>query len=1024
MSEPIGLDQAGAVLYNHGTQAYEFVPQDRLAAALDSGNYSAAGSTVTRAEGGLVTRDVADLPAVATSGETVASDVMAGLAADERNERQLRAYDTTQDKLATFGEAAIDAASLGFIRLPGEDLKISREVNSGSALLGQLAGFGVSMAIPGSPIARITEGGTKVGRAAARSILGARAEVGAGKMLTRGLEEAAVGAGLMGASSFGHQLTDAIIEDKPFSAEALVQEVSLGGLMGLGAGVLAGGFSAIANRGAATAQGGLVSGVPSTALEQIGGVRRVMDEAVEAHAQRYGVIEVLANEGKIPGLYMEGRAQALKEAQKAAKALDSFDPVKAFDAGPKDYAKYRQAFERYQEAVRHLDDQMRPGSLERVRPVKPGSPDAADDLFWRNQGRPQDEFQFAPEAPSPFKPFEENLGGKVTPSSEAKTGAQRGLAQGTPRLPKDLRPGTLQGGAPGPLPEGLPNPIVNEVDRASPFTELGTPPGQGPYVPPSAQLGGGFNPREFPSEMLDKRIQRRMDTDAWLGQDVHPHDQVLMRDGRILPAKAVDANAAQFDAFRQKLAVDTVLPKPPPMVEAVPAATEATVGKGTVRLAKGSRPGPTTTVADEALEAGSTVVDLPPAKPRVTPGQDAVRRYMDDWFAQAGAAGERVQPGDVVAARLQEALDNMAKVSGGRLNSVGALEIGEKMGLPAAKSSLGERMDQVWSLKQAAKMAADEARGVATPLGKSGRNEVADWVARRIGGRIGAAAVGGMLGGPLGGAVGYAIGAAVASNYAGFAGRLASATGRVVQRVAEVGEVLLKGRRATMAARAVSGNRSYAYDDQGPIHDPVERIQTIRRLAADPDVVRAKVRTQLGDLVVTAPALAQAAEEQAVRQIQNLSIRAPAIYMSQLGVPINPSYNKLREWHEYENGTHDLEGLLTAIERGSATETQNLVLREQFPQAHAKLVEIALSDPERLRKLPTHLLRSVERVVGPAFPLTRASSDPAYVSRIQASWVPEPTQAPPAKPQALKITAPKPTPAQAVSSGRAPGNQE
>ena len=169
-----------------------------------------------------------------------------------------------------------------------------------------------------------------------------------------------------------------------------------------------------------------------------------------------------------------------------------------------------------------------------------------------------------------------------------------------------------------------------------------------------------------------------------------------------------------------------------------------------------------------------------------------------------------------------------------------------------------------------------------------------------------------------------------------------------------------------------------------------------------------------------APDLVAALEGRAIAQMQRLSVRAPAIFFDKLGRPLSPPAGKMREFFEYENGIHDLDGLLDGIAKGFLTKPQVAALQDGWGSMHVKMASAFLADPEQLQKLSREKLRVVEQLTG--VPLTGAS-DPFFLARQAQAWVPPAPQTAPQAPQAFSINpAGAPTPAQSHATGRAPGN--
>lgn len=371
---------------------------------------------------------------------------------------------------------------------------------------------------------------------------------------------------------------------------------------------------------------------------------------------------------------------------------------------------------------------------------------------------------------------------------------------------------------------------------------------------------------------------------------------------------------------------------------------------------------------------------------------------VEEPLLAAEAPTSKPRPLDDAEARVQAAMAELVEKSGGRLDSAGALGLLEKVGIRPAADNVGAYMDQVYALRKAGLLAADAARGVKTPLG----------------GALKSALLGGAIGGPAGGV------AAVAANmmYLRRGGHIAAATGRLMAAAAGAAQKLLSSTKVRAVAAAAS-NYPHAYSDRGPIKDPVERIQEIQFLAANPEHIRSRVAENAADLA-DQPDLLRALQDRAVNQVQRLALRAPAVYFDKLGRALSPPGGKLREFFEYENAVHDLPGLLKQLSAGGLTRPQAAALRESWPSVHVKVASAFLDDPDRLRKLPRETLRAVENITG--IPLTNAG-DPHWLARQAQAWVPPAPTTEPGRPQAFNINPDgAPTPAQSNATGRAPGN--
>lgn len=956
----------GAVLFNHETNAYEEVPAERVSAALASGQYTSSGaSTQTKTgEGETLTRPVAQMGAAAVQGESDAGAANAAHASAARLEsRKL----LTSDKALTFVEGVGDAMTLGLIHGTTEEDELRREVDSGSALMGQLVGTALGLKFPG-PIKGVTAGGEMFGSGVARALLG-EAETGFRGVVTRGLQEAGANAALMAASAFGHQVTDSVIADKPFAAESIASEAGYGALLGFGLGFAGSAFGKLAkaSRGAVEASGVAVR-ESGAAMASVGDLTRTWDDVVDQHAQRVGVLKVLADDGHIPGDLHAERAEALREAESARDALKAIDPVRALGGDPKEFQGWRDAVERYQSAVGDLDRKMTPSMLERAHgsygsPIEPGAGlnDAGPQIH------PLDvDTAMADKGQRSKLSYEADVG---MAGSEPDWTELHGTGEEFKAKYHEIygRPWEDTPGFHGP------NDLAGSENLGgthTPTSELGTNPG-------TARGNTSVDPPGL-------ELKRQRDYDA---QEASRFNKA--------PAKYVEPRDTLIDC--------------------------AEVGPRQVLQAGDAPASQSETASDFVNNAKNELLRLPPgegesatASPHKTntEGKRAVKDYLNNWFGEYDSK-PRVSLGDQLQTRLTKALDDIAKSGNGRLDSAGSLALLKSLGLREAETPLGQRLDQVWSLGQAGKFAADEARGVATPMRRGLLNKIQRYATYK-GARVAASA---MLGGSVGGPLGAIVGMALSS--AGFAGRAASSAGNLMRKVAEAGEALLKGRRATLVARAVMGNRPYQYSDAGPIADPVQRIMDVQRMAANPEAIKARVTHQLGDLALTSPDMAQHLLDTTVRNVQAIAASAPAIMLSPLGKPILPSGTAVTKFLDFEKAMHDLPGLLDAVAKGSASDAQIKALHIGYPAVHAELMRQTLGQNTRLDALEEGKLRAVERILGVS--LTRSTQDPTVTARFQGNWeAPKPAPRPA---QAFKITAQKPTPVQASSSGRAPGNE-
>lgn len=780
------------------------------------------------------------------------------------------AYDTAADEALTLVEGILDAASVGIIRETGELADIRRDVNPVQAFVGEAIGT-VGSLVYGGPAGAVMRTGERAGAAIAKQAL--RQSEG---IIARGLTEAGAGAAFTGVQSFNHQLLNSVLEDKDFSAEAVIDDAKLGLILGGAGGAVGGILSKVANRATRSevaAQGGLLGGADE-ALTHYKSALKAYDEVLETHAQRLGALDTLKKAGGLGGVaddFLPIRRAALKDAEAAGKALKELDIERALDgADPGAYRAFQAAQARYHATTAALDDIMVPHTGERVA-AKQFLPDEIVSLNEPGPLKPQITQQFS-------DPVLQDLDARMAASPELQ--AQYTALHGRPYEPNFI-PAS---------PEVPGNPFTTPLGGTRTATsELGT-------------MGG--SPRALqPSE----------------------------------PTPAIS--------------------------EAQP------VQSGTAGFESTGPPGPVG----------------PPGPPGIDSGVNLT---------------QRPRPWDLANTKIRNAMDDMYRASKGRLDSAKSLGILEASGIKPAMDPITSQVDGLWAARRAGRMAADEARGVATPL----RQSLGEYVKTAL---LGHAVVGGPAGAIM----------ALATTKLGLPGKLASASGKLSRAIAKAGGKLLTP-TVVKAGTVAAANTPWSYSDRGPIADPVERIQEIRYLANNPQAITARVRATAGDLAEASPELVDALDRRAVGQVMALSVAAPAIAFDRLGRALSPPAGQLREFFEFENGIHDLPGLLKAVETSSLTKPQAAALQRGWASAHGRLVAQLLASPDDLANLPKNKLKTIELITGA--PLTGAS-DPQFLTRQVMAWAPQEQPAPP-KPQAFNINPAGPAMPTQSPTGRAPGN--
>lgn len=960
--------------------------------------------------GGQIVRPAGEAEAVlGLLGGTEVSDESVGAAARQQAYRET--FDNLENWVLTAAEGVLDMATLGIVRETGEEADIRREVNAGAALLGNAVG--ALLPYPKLPVHVVTRAGESFGKRAARALV----KDAERSVIARGMTEAGAGAAVMGAQSLGHHVMEAVIEDKDFAMEAVLDEAKLGGVLGLGTGTILGILPKLANRSSIKAQGGF-SGDAEPVRWAWRDAVDAYDGVIQEHAARIEAIREMRKEGVLNAFaddILPKRQAALLRAQRAREALR--DVALPLDADPKLWAQFQRQRDELFDAVDELDRVMRPSAAERapVVQLRPGTTLVDTPLGPR----------FAAEIDDSPTLLEAQPAGAMAADRLARAENVTAVGKRRPALPEPES-------SPSSLPESPPSPVKPE-SPAPPIQKEATPEVLQELMPANTVWDWKAGRQMLP-EHLDEILEgarviyphpQAMAADNMLHGDFTNQPLLKLRNGWFFPPATIEANAEYFvkkfpdvvdpkirrELKQQGLREPEKLPDPPTVVEAVPAAQinavvdaaakreaeaaaraaekaqkaaereaarQARAAEASVKKAQKAAERAPTIVEDTA----PTIYDVPPDVKRA-----AAQKLLDDWIA---AFRERPAPLDFAAARVQNVLDNLRKVSGGRLDSAVAVRFAEGAGIRPSSHPFGSALDQVWAMRRVGKMAADESRGVVTPIREGLQAD------------LGALGIGLVADSPL---------MALAARYVGFGARAAAAAGRLMAATTRAAERFLTAKRVRAVTWAAQ-NRPYVYSDRGPIEDPVERIEEIRRLALNPAAIEARVEAAAEDLATVHPELVQMIKVKTQTQLAALAAAAPQIQYDATGRPLSPPAGEMRRFLEFENAIHDLQGILKAVEAGSPSPAQIRALQQGWPSVHARLVSTMLN-PDVVRRLSRARLRAVEAITG--LPLTNAS-DPAFIQRQVQAWVP-PAPPQPMKPQAFNIN---PEPATPAASLRTP----
>ncbi len=567
--------------------------------------------------GGEIVRPAEDVGAEALLGEQEVSPE-AG-AAESRVQQRRAMFNNGHDAALAFAEGLVDALSIGLIHDTSEAGAIRRSVNPGSAFLGELAGTTIGLKLPAGPLKAIAGGGERAGVAAAKALVG---EAEAGSRAAIALKTAG-GAGEMAAlaasQATGHQLTDAVLDDKEFSGYAVLEEAGLGAVLGGGFNFFGATFGRAASRAEIGAQGGLLdegSKEFANVGQSLQDAKLAWDSVLETHERRLGVLTQLQKEGVLDQYinavpeFLEQRGAAVDAARAARTKLEALSFEGAVDATPKQWERWHAAVENYQQALDSLDKMMSPSALEMAPRVVPGQPMPApeggpvnisevvqlpdSDINQMNElmrNSPELRAQYEQIYGRPFEEVvrptgvegEENLGGKESPTTGNKTPVQSGRARQA--IVEEPTPPA------GAAPE---QPIHSRFDVTDVDAEMAAEAEvQRPALPerptPSEPTAGqpyqsGFDYAKFMQEGLEKGTPGRTVFDTPVeaagagrgGKFIPPSgeaqslDNVLSQghpdlartqfkfsDGFFAPAADITQNARAFSEFMDRMSVDT-----------------------------------------------------------------------------------------------------------------------------------------------------------------------------------------------------------------------------------------------------------------------------------------------------------------------------------------------------------------------------------------------------------------------------------------------------------------------------------
>lgn len=1056
----------------------QVISLDDLQSALASGKYETyEGSNVNASELGTNVRlEPKTASATLSTGNT---DYVApeDIALGQGKERQKDALQSFENKALTFAEGISDSLSFGLAHERSDKADLRRELNSGSAFAGEMAG--ISLGLFAGPESALAHLGENAGKSVARTVLGESGVVG--KLGARALGEAGANAAITAAQATGHQVWDSLLQDKPIAVEAIAHETGLAGLLGTGFGVAGGIFSKGISRGAVEKGMGLDEFVPK-AIDTFDTSTNEIRHALRQHETRIGALKEASDSGLIPKNFMADRAEKLAAAQEAEAKLAKMGNAKyALNASPKEAYRWQQATEDFHAKVQELDEVMTPKIQElglRQQelgtpvqgpispppdsvPLEPGYTSEEAVGLNERMGRSSElQAKYKEIYGRDWEPVGKEQGHNEQSSEPSLSDLHKNLEdlghKDVRNLSKTETYKKYEEIYGKDWEERLLNKPKSEV---TPTSELKTNAGRKPssrITSIDETARGKLNDLGYYHYEIDRMspesashaIENNVRSQELVGvnnPDIHYAPEAEMQQNASAFKDVVNNQSARVNAktnvFKDKEYFKTKEFKP---------------GEDQLRTGEYSKPVTDTQVVSE-LETPKPQTkpetSVPVSENQIVGERNLAhenmgklkndanlvkntkfKKLIDDWYHDS----KRVfmgSPASRAISNIDRHLGDLKVGANGRMDAAGALGFARSKGFGESSTEIGARFQQAWALNN---MAKDVAKIARSPVGRGLDNKSVlakglGYAKRRIGGKIGAGVGGALLGHELAGdESGYWIGAALASGYIGFGGQVATSISKISNMITVAGEALLKGSRKTIATQltraAITKNNAWSYSQKGPIEDPIKRIQEIHQVASNPESVVHQIKNNSGDLALIHPEVLDLLIKAAQNKMHSLSIRAPKIVMDRLGNPLQPATGIMRRFLEYENSLNDLRSALENIASGNVTKDLADGLRDGWPAFQGKLANTLLNDPEALRKLPQNQLRAIENITG--IDLT-GHTDGQYLSRQTGAWS-DAGQATASKnesigkPQSFKINDKKVPEAKPTvnqnTNGRAPGN--
>lgn len=346
--------------------------------------------------------------------------------------------------------------------------------------------------------------------------------------------------------------------------------------------------------------------------------------------------------------------------------------------------------------------------------------------------------------------------------------------------------------------------------------------------------------------------------------------------------------------------------------------------------------------------------------------------------AQYRAAVPLARPTDL-GSKIQLAMDQFSAAAGGRLGSEAARAMAKELGMNMASLTgpVASRLGDLWALHRLSK-----ALGELSPGGKPG------FLGKAL--RNGAVSSAGLAGynfaGPFGGGASRSMMSGMMTTAMAGAAGLTRIAGKMRQSaILGMNRVLSPFGRKALTLSAVSRKISATYSpDSPPTSDYQTKAAQLRRLAANPDAMEAKVRENLKPVGAVNPAAYEGAVDAAMTRLKNLAHALPNnMAMSYGSKTMGPTIGDIDGWHAYEAITANRELIFDYLKSGYVPERVREAMQEQHPDYLDELREYAMTHPDEIQAAGYNTKKALSQLLGmPLVPV----ADPNFVMQMQEPY--------------------------------------